>query len=475
MISRGTGYSVTIRAEYSNKEGMLGKIASSIGKAGGDIGAVDIVHMSRDRICRDITVGVRDEGHAHALVSHIKAMAGVKVIRVSDRILLMHLGGKIEVTPKVPVTDRATLSIVYTPGVAHVSTTIHQDPASVWNLTIKRNTVAVVSDGTAVLGLGDIGPEAAMPVMEGKAMIFKEFAGIDAWPLCLKTKDPDEIVRVVRAVSPGFGGINLEDISAPHCFEVEERLRQELDIPVFHDDQHGTAVVVLAGLLNALKIVNKALPDTKIVISGAGAAASACAQLFLSQGVKDIILCDRAGALYQGRKENMNPYKVKLAQATNPTQFTGSLVDALEGADIFLGVSAPGLLKGPDLRKMNRDPIVFALANPTPEIMPEDAIQYARVVATGRSDYPNQVNNSLCFPGIFRGALDVRAREINDEMKLAAARAIASMVTKRELGEEYIIPSMFNRGVARAVARDVIEAARKSGVARRSRRDHHMQ
>jgi malate dehydrogenase (oxaloacetate-decarboxylating) len=342
----------------------------------------------------------------------------------------------------------------------------------VWALTIKRNTVAVVSDGTAVLGLGDIGPEAALPVMEGKALLFKEFGGVDAWPICLATKDPDEIVNAVKYIAPVFGGINLEDISAPRCFYVEDRLRKELDIPVFHDDQHGTAVVVLAGLLNSLKIVAKPMEDLKVVISGVGAAGIACAKMLLSVGVRNIMGCDRSGLVYKGRTENMNEAKQWFAENTNSKGLKGSLSDAMEGADFFLGLSAPNILTVDDLKKMNRDPIVFAMANPDPEIAPEKALPHVRVMATGRSDYANQVNNVLCFPGLFRGVLDARASTINEEMKIAAAQAIASGVGKSELQEEYIIPSVFNRSVARTVARSVASAAYKSGAAVRHRKTY---
>jgi malate dehydrogenase (oxaloacetate-decarboxylating) len=347
--------------------------------------------------------------------------------------------------------------------VARICQAIHKEPLAVWSLTIKRNTVAVVTDGTAVLGLGDIGPEAALPVMEGKAMLFKEFGGVDAWPVCLATKDPDEIVRTVKAIAPVFGGINLEDIAAPRCFEIEDRLKEELDIPVFHDDQHGTAVVVLAGLINALKIVNKKPEDLKVVVLGAGAAGVACTKILMSAGVKDIIGCDRAGVLYKGRTEHMNPIKVWYAENTNPRQIKGTISDAIEGADMFLGLSGPGLITVEDIKKMNRDPIVFAMSNPDPEIAPEEALPYVRVMATGRSDYPNQINNVLCFPGLFRGLLDAHATTVNEEMKIAAAQAIAAAVSERDLHEEYIIPSVFDRSVARAVARAVTEAAYRTG------------
>ena len=346
---------------------------------------------------------------------------------------------------------------------------IHKDPEKVYNLTIKRNCIAVVTDGTAVLGLGDIGPAAALPVMEGKAMLFKEFAGVDAFPICLDTKDVDEIVRTVKAIAPAFGGINLEDIASPRCFEVEQRLKRELDIPVFHDDQHGTAVVVLAALINALKIVGKKIDEIKVVVVGVGAAGTACTKMLLTAGAKNVIGCDIHGAVYRGRTEGMNEAVEWYANHTNPDNLKGSLADIIAGADLFLGLSGPGVLKVEMLQKMNRDPIVFALANPTPEIMPEEAWPYVKVMATGRSDYPNQINNVLCFPGIFRGALDCRASDINEEMKMAAAEAIASSISAEELHPEYIIPSVFNRQVAPLVAKAVEEAARRSGIARRER------
>jgi len=463
-------YSFTIRAEYANRPGMLGRIASAIGEIGGDIGAVDIVLASRGSIRRDITVAARDENHGRQIVEQVRGVEGVSIYSVSDPVLLMHLGGKIQVALRVPIKTRSDLSMAYTPGVARVSRAIQQDPGSVWSLTIKRNSVAVVTDGTAVLGLGDIGPEAALPVMEGKAMLFKEFGDVDAWPICLATKDADEIVHCVKLIAPVFGGINLEDISAPRCFEIEERLKQELDIPVFHDDQHGTAVVLLAGLLNALKIVKKNLQDLRVVVSGVGASGVACTKMLLSVGVTDIVGCDRKGIVYKGRKEGMNPVKERFAEITNPRGLRGKIRDAMEGADLFLGLSAPNVITVDDVKRMNRDPIVFAMANPDPEIRPEDALPYVRVMATGRSDYPNQINNVLCFPGLFRGVLDARASDINEEMKIAAAHAIASGVSKGELSEEHIIPSVFNKSVQRAVAKEVAQAAYRTGAASRHRR-----
>jgi malate dehydrogenase (oxaloacetate-decarboxylating) len=364
------------------------------------------------------------------------------------------------------IRTRDDLSMVYTPGVARVCRAIAQDPERAFNLTIKRNTVAVVSDGSAVLGLGDIGPEAALPVMEGKAALFKQFAGVDAFPVCLDTKDADEIVETVKNIAPAFGGINLEDISAPRCFEIEEGLKSELDIPVFHDDQHGTAVVVLAALINALKITGKNIEDLRIVISGVGASGVACAKIMMAAGAGNIVGCDSRGIVHKAR-EGLNPSKQWFAEHTNPEDRTGALSDAIAGADLFLGLSVPDVLTVEDLKKMNEDPIIFAMANPDPEIRPEVAMGRARIIATGRSDYPNQINNVLCFPGIFRGALDVRAREINEEMKLAAAEAMASVISEDELSEDYIIPSVFDERVVPAVAEAVAESARETGMARR--------
>ncbi len=463
-------YSMTVRLDIVNRPGMLGKVTSAIGKAGGDIGAIDLVQVGKNTVTRDITFKARDDKHGTDVVDRLRTVSGVKVINVSDRTFLMHLGGKIEVKGKMAVKTRDDLSMAYTPGVARVCMAIHADPEKSYALTIKQNCVAVVTDGTAVLGLGDIGPRAAMPVMEGKALLFKELAGVDAFPLCLATKDVNEIVRIVKAVSPVFGGINLEDISAPRCFTIEERLQQELDIPVFHDDQHGTAVVVLAALLNALKIVKKRVSDITVVFSGAGASAIATGKLLMKVGVRHIIGCDRTGILYKGRQENMNPMKTWFAEHTNPKRLRGEVGAALDGADVFIGLSGPGVVTLKDIKKMARDPIVFAMANPVPEIMPEEAGRHVRVMATGRSDYPNQINNVCGFPGIFRGMLDVRARTFNDEMKIAAAHGIAYIVSKSELNPEYITPSVFDKRVVPAVASAVAQAAYDTGVARRKRK-----
>jgi malate dehydrogenase (oxaloacetate-decarboxylating) len=448
---------------------MLGRVAMAIGDAGGDIGAVDLVESGRDRIIRDITINARDSVHGTQIVNRLKQTSGVRVINISDRTFLMHLGGKIEIHSKVPIRTRDDLSMAYTPGVARVCLAIKEDRQRAFSLTIKQNTVAVVTDGTAVLGLGDIGPEGALPVMEGKAMLFKEFANVDAFPICLATKEPDKIIETVKCLAPGFGGINLEDIAAPRCFEIEERLRKELDIPVFHDDQHGTAVVVLAALLNALRIVKKDLKKLRVVVTGVGAAGTATIKILLTSGVRDIIGVDEFGTIYKGRPQGMDFMKRWVAGATNVRQIKGQLADAVERADVFIGLSVPRILGVRDLKRMARDPIVFAMANPVPEIQPEEAGRHARVMATGRSDYPNQINNVLCFPGFFRGLLDSRARTVNDEMKVAAARAIAACVGRSELSEEYIIPSVFNKTVAPAVAAGVARAAHATGVARRRR------
>jgi len=469
QITPSASYSLTLRVKLSTRAGSLGELTMAIGRAGGDIGAIDIVTVGSDYVIRDITVSSASTKHAEEIVNAVRDVDGVELINVSDPTFLMHLGGKIEVVSKVPLKTRADLSMAYTPGVARVCEAIHDDPEKVFTLTIKKNTVAIVTDGTAVLGLGDIGPAAAMPVMEGKAMLFKEFAGINAFPICLNTKDPEEIVRTVKAISTAFGGINLEDISAPRCFEIEDRLKEELDIPVFHDDQHGTAVVVLAALINALKIVGKQMADIKVVVNGVGAAGVACTKIIMAAGVRNIIGCDQAGALYRGRTGHMNWVKDWYAQNTNPNGEKGTVHDIIKGADVFLGLSVPGVINAEDIKNMAEKPIVFAMANPTPEIMPEEAAPYVAVIATGRSDYPNQINNVLCFPGIFRGALACRASRINEAMKLAAAHAIAGTISDAELHPEYIVPSVFDKRVAEAVAKAVEAAAYETGVARRER------
>ena len=448
---------------------MLGKVASAIGEAGGTIGAVDLVQVDGTHTIRDITVDTADPDDWPRLTAAVDAVEGAHVLDWTDRTLQLHLGGKIEIHNKSPLKTRDDLSMAYTPGVARVCGVIAGDPDKAFQYTIKRNSVAVVSDGTAVLGLGDIGPRAAMPVMEGKAMLFKEFGGVDAYPICLATRDPDEIVAAVTAISPGFGGINLEDIAAPRCFEIEDRLREALDIPVFHDDQHGTAVVVLAAVLNAIKLTGRCMEDLRVVVVGAGAAGVAVSNILLASGARDLIAADSRGAISIDRQDyqdgSMPQVKRTLAEATNPGRRSGGVADVLDGADLLIGLSGAHIVDAPALARMNADPIVFAMANPTPEVSPEEAAPYVRIMATGRSDYANQINNVLCFPGIFRGALDVRATAITEGMKLAAARAIAAIVTDEELREDYIIPSVFNREVAPAVAEAVASQARESGLA----------
>ena len=463
----GVAYSITMRLEYPHRAGILGKITSAIGSAGGLIGAIDMVSAGERRSVRDVTVDARDVGHTQEIVEAVRSLPDVTVVHVSDQVFLRHLGGKIEMRSRSPVKTRNDMSLVYTPGVGRVCLAIRDDPESVWTLTGKGNTVAVITDGTAVLGLGDIGPAAAMPVMEGKALLFKEMAGVDAWPICLDTKDPDELVDTIKHLSVGFGGINLEDISAPRCFYVENRLKKELDIPIFHDDQHGTAVVTVAGLHNALKIVDKKFEDIKVVIMGAGASGSAVARLLIAVGVQNILGVDRQGILDRTREYGDNIAKSELARVTNPENIGGELSDAMGGADVFLGLAGPGLLPLEQVKRMAKDPIVFAMSNPDPEIWPEETTGHVRIMATGRSDYPNQVNSSLCFPGLFRGVLDVRARDFNDEMKLVAAKAITDGVNQNMLTEEYIIPGVFELSVVDAVAREVARVAEETGVARK--------
>ncbi|MGG4471186.1 NAD-dependent malic enzyme [Paenibacillus alvei] len=465
-IPSGASMNIIIRIQLETSIISLGEIVNVIGDADGDIIGLDVISSSKTNTVRDITVRVHNNDHGQKVVSKISELAGVHIVNVSDSTFLLHLGGKIEMKTKVRIKNRDDLSRVYTPGVAAVSEAIHADPSKVYSLTMKSNTVAIVTDGTAVLGLGDIGPEAAMPVMEGKAMLFKQLANVDAFPICLDTKDTEEIIQIVKALSPTFGGINLEDIASPRCFEIEQRLKKELNIPVFHDDQHGTAVAIYAGLLNALKIVQKNVKDIKVVINGIGAAGIACTKILLAAGVQNIIGVDRNGAIYRGEGYT-NSHWQAYAEMTNPDNLQGSLSDVIGGADVFIGVSAPRALKAEDVQKMANDAIVFAMANPVPEIDPDIAAPYVRVMATGRSDYPNQINNVLCFPGIFRGALDCRASEINEAMKLAAAEAIASTVSDEELNESYIIPSVFNNTVVDKIRDAVVKAAVDTGVARK--------
>ncbi len=461
-------YTTTVRLEYPHETGWMAKITTAIAEHGGSIGSVDLVQIRNERTLRDFSVECASTDHAHEIVKALQRLDGLEVRSVSDNTFLMHLGGKLEVRSRVKLKTRADLSMAYTPGVARVCNAIAKDVQHSFNLTIRKNCIAIVSDGSAVLGLGDIGPEAAMPVMEGKAVLFKQFGGVDAFPLCVASKDINEIIKFCKMIEPTFGGINLEDISAPRCFEIEETLKRELDIPVFHDDQHGTAVVVLAALINALKIVNKKPGDVKVVVSGAGAAGVACTKILMSYGVKNTVVCDSKGAIDRVRDYGSNKAKVWLAEQTNADNEQGHLSDVIRGADIFLGVSQPNVLTKEDVQAMNSDPIIFALSNPDPEIAPNIAHEVAAVVGTGRSDFPNQINNVLAFPGIFRGALSARARDINEPMKLAAAEAIASVISEQELSAEYVIPSIFDRRVTRLVAGAVAKAAEDTGVARRT-------
>jgi malate dehydrogenase (oxaloacetate-decarboxylating) len=465
-LQPSASYSFTMRLRMPQHGATFAGVAHAIAETDAMLGAIDLVRVESNQVVRDVTVACGDSEHAEEVVRAVRGLEGVQVDSVSDRTFLMHKGGKIQVEGKLPLKTRDDLSMAYTPGVGRVSMAIHDDVTKAWALTIKGNTVAVVSDGTAVLGLGDIGPEAAMPVMEGKAMLFKEFAGVDAFPLCVDTKDVDEIVAFVKAAAPTFGGINLEDISAPRCFEIERRLREELDIPVFHDDQHGTAIVVLAGLLNALKLVGKRPEDVTVVVVGAGAAGVACTEILLAQGVGDVIVCNREGAMYAGQPD-LDPDRASLAERTNKRNVRGTADEVLAGADVVLGLAGPGAISAAGVRSMAEGAIVFAMANPVPEVQPEEVGEDVAVMATGRSDYPNQINNVLAFPGVFKGALDVRARTINEEMKLAAAQAIAAVIPADELHADYVIPSVFNRRVAESVAEAVAAAAIASGVARR--------
>jgi malate dehydrogenase (oxaloacetate-decarboxylating) len=463
-------YRITIRVRIDDEHATLGLLTTAIGEAGGIIGAVDLVEVDGTSSLRDIVVDGSGREHWGHILAAIEEVAGTEVIDATDRTFLLHVGGKIEQHNKHPLKSRDDLSMTYTPGVARVCLAIADDPQKAFQYTIKRNTVAVVSDGTAVLGLGDIGPSAAMPVMEGKCCLFKEFGGVDAFPICLQTTDADEIVRAVELIAPAFGGINLEDISAPRCFEIEDRLKERLDIPVFHDDQHGTAVVVMAAVLNAVKLTERQLEDLSVMVIGLGAAGIAVTKILHAAGIRDIIGADSRGTLHMLREDyldgSMNPLKRWFAECTNPDCRAGSPADALDGRDLLIGLSGPAILQPESLARMNHDAMVFAMANPIPEVAPEAAAAYARIVATGRSDYPNQINNVLCFPGIFRGALDVLAPAITEEMKMAAARAIAEVVDERELRDDYIIPSVFNRDVAPAVAAAVAEQARAAGTAR---------
>ncbi len=461
MTNTSPGYAITVRVEAPSASGATSGLVAAVSGAGGSLTALDVVESHADRVVVDVTCDATDADHAEQITQALARVEGVTVRKVSDRTFLLHLGGKLEVNPKVPLKNRDDLSRAYTPGVARVCMAIAENPEDARRLTIKRNTVAVVTDGSAVLGLGNIGPSAALPVMEGKAALFKQFAGVDAWPVCLDTQDTEEIIQIVKALAPVYGGVNLEDISAPRCFEIERRLRDELDIPVFHDDQHGTAIVVLAALVNALRVVDKRIEDISVVVSGVGAAGNAIIQLIRAQGVQDIVACGRGGAVHSGQ-EGLDPDRKWIADHTNREGKTGTLKEVLVGADVFIGVSAPNLLDGDDIAGMADRAIVFAMSNPDPEVDPIAAREHAAIVATGRSDFPNQINNVLAFPGFFRGMLDAGAREITLDVMLAAATAIADAVRPDELNASYIVPSVFDPDVAPDVAsavRKVAEAA----------------
>jgi malate dehydrogenase (oxaloacetate-decarboxylating) len=455
-------YSITVRLELPSGPTAISELTTAIEAAGAIVTALDVTASGADRVQVDVTCATRGSDHAEEVVEALRTLHGVKIGKVSDRTFLAHLGGKIEITSKVPIRNRDDLSIVYTPGVARICLAIAKNPEDARRLTIKRNTVAVVTDGSAVLGLGNLGPLGALPVMEGKAALFKRFAGIDAFPICLDTQDSDEIVAAVRAIAPVFAGINLEDISAPRCFEIEERLRDLLDIPVFHDDQHGTAIVTLAALTNALRVVGKEIADVRIVMAGAGAAGTAVLKLLLAAGARDVVVADADGVLHDAR-EDLDHARRWTAENTNPRRLTGTLAAALSGADVFIGLSAPDILTGDDIATMADGAVVFALANPVPEVDPADAARHAAVVATGRSDFVNQINNVLAFPGVFRGLLDAQSRSITTETLLAAAYALAATVTPEELNPTYIVPSVFHPDVAHVVAGAVARAARVAG------------
>jgi malate dehydrogenase (oxaloacetate-decarboxylating) len=462
-----SNYRLTVRLELANKPGIFSRVAALLAEEAANLGAVDLVSATKTRMVRDVTFDVHNEEHGERVLARLSTLPDVTVLSASDRIFLLHLGGKIRVEGKIPINTRNVLSMVYTPGVGRVSLAIARDKSKVYAFTSKSNSVAVITDGSAVLGLGNLGPEAALPVMEGKVMLFKELAGIDAWPVCLNTQDPDEIVRIVEGIAPGFGAINLEDISAPRCFEIERRLKASLDMPVMHDDQHGTAVVILAALTNALTVTGKRIEDIRVVVNGLGAAGTACCRMLLAAGVSHLLGCDKEGIILSGTPEQLRACRTDLAACLTRTAPIGNLRDALKGADVFIGLSVGNILTADDLDLMAPDRIVFAMANPDPEVSPELAASHCRIFATGRSDYPNQINNALAFPGIFRGALDVQATRITEGMKLAAAQAIAHAIPPGALSEEYIIPSLFDKTVVPQVARAVAAAARENGVARR--------
>jgi malate dehydrogenase (oxaloacetate-decarboxylating) len=461
-----SNYRLTVRLELANRPGMFARVAMVLAEEGANLGAVDIVSAAADTMVRDVTFDVQSEEHGELVLARLSGMPDVHVLSASDRIFLLHLGGKIQVQSKLPLATRHVLSMVYTPGVGRVAQAIAKDQSKVYAFTSKSNSVAIVTDGSAVLGLGNLGPEAALPVMEGKAMLFREFAGIDAWPICLSTQDPDEIVRIVQGIAPSFGAINLEDISAPRCFDIERRLKASVDIPVMHDDQHGTAVVVLAALMNALRVIKRSFEDIRVVVNGLGAAGTACCRILLAAGVSNLVGCEPQGIVLAGKPEQLRAGRTDLAALMRKDRPVGTLQDALRGADAFIGLSVGNILRPEDLELMAKDRIVFAMANPDPEIAPQLAAPHCRIFATGRSDYPNQINNALAYPGIFRGALDVQARDINEAMKLAAAQAIAEVIPESTVSEDYIIPSVFDKEIVPRVAKAVAAAARETGVAR---------
>ena len=458
-LTPNSSFSVTLRLQIPNRVGMLASVTQAIASTGGNLGQIDLIEQTREESIRDITVDAASTEHAETIVQSVKELSDIKVIDVYDRTFNLHRGGKISIVSRIPLKSVSDLAMAYTPGVGRICKAIAENPEEVYNLTIKQNTVAIVTDGSAVLGLGNLGPEAALPVMEGKAMLFKEFAGLDAFPICLDTQDTDEIVKAVKNIAPVFGGVNLEDIAAPRCFEIEKRLRAELNIPIFHDDQHGTAIVTLAALFNSLKLVQKSIADIRIVINGAGAAGIAIARLLRKAGAETILMCDSKGIISTNRSD-LTAEKLEFA-----VKAQGTLAGAVQGADVFIGVSAPGVLTPEMVQGMTKDAIVFAMANPIPEIQPELAPKNVAVMATGRSDYPNQINNVLAFPGVFRGALDCRATTITTTMCLKAASAIASLVKPSDLNREHIIPSVFDKRVATAVAAAVQQAAREEGIA----------
>jgi len=466
-----SNYRMAVRLELTQRTGVFAQLANAMAEENASLGAVDIVSATRTKVIRDITVDVQSEEHGERVLKRLNTLPDVRVIASSDRIFLMHLGGKIRVESKFPITTRNTLSMVYTPGVARVVKSIAQDEKQAYTFTSKSNSIAVVTDGSAILGLGNLGPLAALPVMEGKAMLFNQFAGIDAWPLCLNTQDSEKIIQTVLAIAPTFGGINLEDISAPRCFEIEQRLQRELEIPVMHDDQHGTAVVILGALLNALQLIGRPIQDITVVVIGLGAAGTACCELLLGAGITRLRGCDKQGWILNRTITELLPHRHNLRTLIQSDATTGTIQDALKDAHVVIGLSTANVLKPEDLALMAKDPIVFALANPDPEISPELAIPHCRVYASGRSDYPNQCNNLLSFPGIFRGALDVQAKSINEPMLLAAAKALSRVVPESAVSEEYILPSVFDKKIVPKVAKAVAQAAIDSGIARRTKKE----